>query len=329
MRSAACLLFLAGVAGAAEKFAPFATGLREPFGIDFHDGQVLVTEHAGHRLIGIDPAGKVTVLAGSGKPGFKDGVGEEAQFNAPHNLAVAKDGTVYIADTLNHRVRMYDPKTKAVTTIAGGEKGYVGDGKAVDARFFQMYHVALDADQKNLYVCDLGNRMIRRIDLAAGTIERVVGSGKTVGIYDGGDAKEIALNDPRAVEVDDKGRIWIIERGGNRLVKVEDGKVRIVAGLAKGFAGDGGPAKKARLNGPKNLCIDPAGDVLIADTENHAIRKVTLGDGKIATLLGTGTKGLEAKGEVLLNRPHGVAVAPDGTIYVADSDNGRLLKAGK
>jgi sugar lactone lactonase YvrE len=334
MRTFATFLLAALPTFAAERLVPFASGLQQPFGFDFLDGQVVLAEFVAHRIVRIDASGKSTVLAGSGMKGDKDGRGVEAEFNAPHNLVVAPDGSIYVADTSNHRVRKLDPKTGEVTTVAGREKGFAGDGgPARDARFDQAYHVALDADGKNLYVCDLGNRRVRKIDLKAGTISTVAGNGKRGVPTDGTTATEAPLVDPRAVAVDKSGRLWILERAGHALRVVEDGKVRTVAGTGeKGFAGDGGPALKAKLDGPKFLWIDPAGDVLIADTENHCIRKFAVKDGTITRVAGTGKKGIDAGGppaNVALAQPHGVAIGPDGAMYVADSTNGRVLKTAK
>jgi len=329
------LLLAAASAAAADRLVLFADGLQAPFGMDFRDGRLVVAEFGGHRIIALGKDGKPTVLAGSGKKGFADGPAENAEFNSPHNLAVAADGTIYVADTLNHRVRRLDPKTGMVATIAGGEKGYGGDGGAAkDARFNEAYHVALEPGGKGLFVCDLGNRRIRRIDLAAGTISTVAGNGKKGVPADGSVATEAPLVDPRAVAADKTGRLWILERSGNALRVVEDGKIRTVAGTGrKGLAGDGGRALTAELDGPKFLWPDPAGDVLIADTNNHCIRKVGLADGTIRRVAGTGKKGKGEPGgsplDVALNEPHGVAVGPDGTIYVADSLNGRILKLAK
>ena len=335
MRVFAALLLFAGAASAAEKIALHADGLREPFGMDFHNGRILLTEFGGHRVVAIDAAGKVATVAGSGKEGTADGVGATAELNGPHNLVVAPDGRVYIADTVNHLVRRLDPKTGAVTTMAGGTKGFAGDGgPAKAARFDQAYHVALDADGKNLFVCDLGNRRIRKIDLTAGTISTVAGNGKRGVPDDGAIAADAPLVDPRVVAVDKAGRLYILERSGNALRVVEDGKIRTVAGTGEqGLSGDGGPALKAKLNGPKYLWIDPVGDVLIADTENHCIRKYVVKDGTIHRVVGTGKKGSAGVGgsplDIQLNRPHGVAIAPNGTMYVADSENGRVLKIEK
>jgi DNA-binding beta-propeller fold protein YncE len=329
-------LFLFGVpVTAADKLVPFASELHEPFGMDFLDGQVVLTEAGANRVIRLDGTGKVTVLAGSGKRGFRDGVGGQAEFAQPHNLAVGPDGTIYIADTMNHRVRKLDPKTGEVTTFAGSDKGFAGDGgPARDARFDQAYHVALDAGAKNLYVCDLGNRRVRKIDLGTGTITTVAGNGKRGVPADGAAATDAPLADPRAVAMDQAGRLWILERSGHVLRVVENGKVRTVAGTGqKGFGGDGGPALQAKMDGPKFLWIDPAGDVLIADTENHCIRKYVVKDGSITRVAGTARKGKDGAGgpatDVQLSRPHGVAIGPDGAMYISDSDNGRILKTAK
>lgn len=335
MRLLVSLLLTAIPAAAADRVIVFADGLKAPFGMDFRDGRLVVAEFGGHRVIALDKDGKPTVLAGSGTKGFADGPADQAEFNTPHNLVVAPDGSIYVADTLNHRVRKLDAKTGTVTTIAGGEKGFAGDGgPAKNARFNEAYHVALDVGGKSLFVCDLGNRRIRKIDLAAGTISTVAGNGKKGVPADGSVTTDAPLVDPRAVAVDKAGRLWILERSGNALRVVEDGKIRTVAGTGeKGLAGDGGPALKAKLDGSKFLWIDPAGDVLIADTNNHCIRKYSVKDRTIHRVAGTGSKGKGEPGgsalDMALNEPHGVAVGPDGTLYVADSLNGRILKSGK
>lgn len=310
-------------------------GLKEPFGMDFLNGKLVLTEYGGHRVVQLEADGSVTVIAGSGKAGFADGVGEAASFNAPHNLVVAADGMIYVADTSNHRVRKVDPKTRMVTTIAGSNKGFaVEKGPAKDAMFDQAYHVSLDGEGKNLFVCDLGNRQIRKIDLKTNMISTVAGNGQRGAPKDGAIATEAPLIDPRVVTVDKTGRIWILERAGHCLRVVENGKIRTVAGTGtKGFEGDGGPALKARMDGPKYLWIDTAGDVLIADTENHCIRKFVVKDGTMQRLVGTGKKGKAGVGgnplDVQLARPHGVAIGSDGTLYIADSDNHRVLKITK
>jgi DNA-binding beta-propeller fold protein YncE len=251
-----------------------------------------------------------------------------------HSLAVAPDGAIYLADTWNNRVRKIDAKTSTIHTIAGtGEKGFSGDGgPATMARFGGIYCVALDSPGRRLYLADLDNRRVRMIDLQTHRVTTVAGNGQKGVPPDGAEAVQAPLVDPRAVAVDAKSNLYILERGGHALRVVDaQGHIRTVVGTGKlGATGDGGDARKATLNGPKHLCIDPDGNVIIADTENHLIRKYLPAEGKIARVAGTGTKGAAGVGgppeRVELNQPHGVHVDAAGVLYIADSSNHRILK---
>ena len=163
----------------------------------------------------------------------------------------------------------------------------------------------------------------------------MAGNGQTGVPKDGAVAIEAPLVDPRAVAANAKGDIYILERSGNALRVVgRDGTIRTVAGTgAKGSGGDGGAAIEATLNGPKHLCVDHEGNVLIADSENHLIRKYIPATGKIVRVAGTGKKGANGLNgppeQAELSQPHGVTVHRDGTLYIADSSNGRIVKIAK
>jgi DNA-binding beta-propeller fold protein YncE len=311
----------------------------QPFSVQFDTaGNTLFVEMGGgERFRQIDPAGTLTTLAGTGKKGQKVGDAAGCEFNGMHDLAVAPDGTVYLADTFNNQVHKYDPKAKTVAVFAGnGKKGFAGDGgKAADAEFSQTICIALTPDGKTLYVADIGNKRVRAIDVAAGTVSTVAGTGKAGVPKDGGRATDEPLVDPRAVAADAKGNLYILERGGHALRVVgKDGTIRTVAGTGKaGKGGDGGPALKAPMNGPKYVGLDKDGSVLIADTENHQIRRYTPGKETMELVAGTGTKGKAFDPDpkkLELARPHGVTVHPkSGEIYIADSDNGRIVKLVK
>src|SRR5262249_54250955 len=146
---------------------------------------------------------------------------------------------------------------------------------AAKAKFGGVYCVALDPKGEQMYLADLDNLRIRAIDMKTGTVRTVAGNGKKGVPEDGAEATKAPLVDPRAVAVDGKGNVYILERSGHALRVVDSsGKIRTVAGTGKqGATGDGGDALKATFNGPKHLCIDKDGGVLIADTENHLIRK--------------------------------------------------------
>jgi DNA-binding beta-propeller fold protein YncE len=311
--------------------------LIEPFGIEFHGGNAYFVEmEPGHRLRLIDSQGRVTTVAGrEGKSGFESGVipAHEALFRGPHNLAIAPDGTIYIADTFNHCIRVYDPKKQTVATLAGnGEAGFSGDGgPASQAQFNQMYCVALDPAGKRLIVTDLGNRRIREIDLSTGKIRTIAGNGHRGVPQDGQPAVQQPLVDPRAAVADRAGRIWILERGGHALrVVLPDGTIRTVAGTGKPGAALG-PALQAGFNGPKHLCVDRDDSILIADTENHRIVRYDPRSEQVTLVAGCGKRGTSGLGgdpkQVELNRPHGVTVHPEtGEIYICDSSNHRILK---
>jgi DNA-binding beta-propeller fold protein YncE len=336
-----CLLLLLCSPAFAGKLVLVAGGekanFKEPFGLDFMpDGSVVLVEFVGNKVTRIDKDGKVTALAGTGQKGLKDGAADQALFNGPHNLAVDKNGVIYVADSLNNVIRKIDPNVKLVSTIAGtGKRGFAGDGgPAKEAEFAQTFHVALDREQKNLYVVDLSNKRVRKIDLATNIVTTVAGNGKAGIPANGSIAAESSLVDPRACALDSKGRLYILERGGHALRVVEDGKIRTVVGVGKaGATGDNGPGTKAALNGPKILWVDKNDDVLIADAENSLIRKYIAKDGTIVRIAGTGKRGAGELGksplETEIARPHGVAEGPDGTIWIVDSYNARVLKIVK
>lgn len=300
--------------------------LHEPFGVEFAaDGSMIIVEmERGQRVLRVDPRGVLTVLAGTGVKGFggDGGPARDATFNGLHNLAIAPDGAIYLADTWNYRIRRIDPKTQIITTFAGtGKKGFSGDGgPAAEADFGSVIQIALDPKAAHLYVADIDNRRIRRITLATGLVETVAGNGQRAAPTDGADAKAAPLLDPRAVAIAPDGGFYILERGGHALRHVDPaGKIRAVAGTGKaGATGDGGDARLATLNGPKHLCVASDGTVLIADAENHLIRRYEPATGLIHRVAGDGTP-------TVLRRPHGVTIQ-DGALYITDTYHDRILR---
>ena len=312
--------------------------LNAPFGIDSDSqGNLIIVEMAGgERVLKIDTKGMLTVLAGTGQKGDSGDGGPAAQaaFNGMHTLAMGPSDTLYVGDTWNNRVRQLDLATRQIRAFAGtGKKSFGGDSApALTADFGGVFSIAFDRSQKNLFLADLDNRRIRIINMESKIVRTVAGNGEKGVPPDGAEAIGAPLVDPRAVAVDSAGRVYILERGGHALRVVDQtGRIRTVVGTGrKGFEGDGGPASKATLNGPKHICVDGADNVIIADTDNHVIRKYLPKENRIIRVAGTGKVGTKGVGgppeELELNQPHGVFVDKAGVLYIVDSLNNRVLK---
>ncbi|PQO26369.1 hypothetical protein C5Y96_20240 [Blastopirellula marina] len=340
-----CLLATPFCGASLQAVEPLNKGnLFAPFSVAVDDaGQIYGVEYmAPHRVFQIAPDGKLSFIAGDPGTDIKKGperAREEpdplkATFTEMHDIVLGPKGNLYIADTHNYRVRKLDMATGQLSTVAGtGVKGYSGDGgPAVGAKLGGIFSISFSPDFKRLYLVDLANRRIRVVDMVTGRIDTFAGNGKNAAPEDGALAAQASLNDPRAVLADQKGNVYILSRGGHSLAVVDtNGRIRTVVNASgkKGYSGDGGQAIEATMNGPKHLTIDPKTRVIIADTENHVIRRYDPETRLIELLAGTP----ESQGTVLtddpltskLARPHGVRVK-DGWLYIADSYNNRVLR---
>lgn len=306
--------------------------IKAPFGLDFlPNGDAVFADYGSHRILRIDGKGKVSLIAGSGRKGAQNGVGDQASFNAPHNLCIGPEGTLFVADTFNHLIREVNPNTGEVTTFAGTTKGFSGDGgTASKAQFNETYHVAADG-KEGLIVVDLMNRRIRGINLKTRVVSTLVGTGVKAPFVNGSSAKETNLFDPRAAARGPDGSLWILERGGNILRKMDPkGRVTNIAGTGKVGPVTNGPADKATLKGPKYLWVNSDNSVLIADSANEAVRLLDKEHLALTTVIGTGKGGKGPVGGdpllMELRHPHGVAVDAKGRIWISDSENQRILR---
>ena len=267
--------------------------------------------------------GHVSTIAGSGQPGFHDGRGGEAAFNLPGALAVATDGTIYVADTFNHAVRRVTPDG-LVSTIAGtGMLGYL-DGPGSVATFNVVAGIALDEAAQVLYVADSQNQLIRRIDLATGTVSTFAGAASSPGLVDGALA-DARFDQPYHLALDSaSSTLWIADKQNNavRAIDLRTATVRTVAGGGDpGFADGVGAA--ARFSAPSGVAVDGAGGVFVTDSPNTVIRHVSA-DGTVTTVAGVASRPGYMNGPASAARmafPWGIAVAADGSVVFADRFN--------
>ena len=276
---------------------------------------------------------RTTTIAGSGVRGYAgDGApAGEASLNMPHEIQFDADGHLYIAERDSHVVRRVDAKTSIISTVAGtGAPGFSGDGgPASRAQLRQPHSIVVDTGRRRLLICDVGNHRIRQVDLVSGAIETLAGTGDRDITPDGAPLRGTPLNGPRTMAFDPSGELYLALREGNAIYRISDRTRTIhhVAGTGEsGYAGDQGPARLARMAGPKGLAWS-RGVLYIADTENHVIRAIDLQAGVIRTVLGTGQRGDGPGPEprrCALSRPHGVLVDGRGLLYVGDSEAHRI-----
>jgi streptogramin lyase len=308
--------------------------VNDPYGlVRGPDGALWFCEHNGNRIRKIATDGTISTVAGTGVKDYEGDGGPalKATLNLPHELRFDQAGNLFIADTGNNAIRRIDKKTGIITTIAGGRPaGYSGDGGPANAATFKGPHSLQFGPDGSLYVCDVGNHAIRRIDAHTGVISTVAGTGRPGPTPDGAPIAGTPLNNPRSLDVDANGDLWLVTREGNQVFQLDlhAKRIRLVAGTGKlGFTGNGGPASEATLSGPKGIAVDKAGNIWLADTESHTVRRVDAKTGVIEVLAGNGTKGDGPNGESVacaLNRPHGVFVDADGSIFIGDSEANRI-----
>jgi DNA-binding beta-propeller fold protein YncE len=316
--------------------------LNGPFDLGFDaGGNLYFSDTFNHCIRRVDALSQlITTVAGCGEAGYSGdgGPATRARFNEPYGIAVDNAGNIYVADRHNHCVRRIESALGVVTTFAGnGSSGFSGDdGPAERAAMVEPNGLALDPAQRRLFIADVADHRVRVVDLASGVIWTFAGSGEAEHSGDGGPASAAGIHGARAVKVAGDGTVYILERQGSTLRAVDPrtGIITTVAGTgAKAYTGDGGPAGAATFNAPKELAIDREGNLLIVDTENHAIRRLDLRTRTVVTVVGNGRQGGDGDGgpatAAALDRPHGAAVSADGSIYIGDTNNHRIRKVAR
>jgi sugar lactone lactonase YvrE len=298
-------------------------------------GNVYIADTSNHRVRKVTVStGIITTIAGTGAAGYNaDGiVATTAKLNGPTGVAIDGSGNVYIADSDNNRVRKLMLSTGIITTVAGtGTFGYNGDGiLATNAQLNYPLGVTVDRSG-NIYIVDKNNHRVRKVTVSTGIITTVAGTGAAGYNGDRIVATSAQLSNPNGIAIDGSGNIYIADTENHRIrkVTVSTGIITTVAGTGTmGHNGDGIAATMADLKYPRGVNIDGSGNVYIADTLNHRIRKVTVSTGIITAVAGTGSLGFNGDGIVatnsLLYGPHSVAVDRFGNVYIADTTNCRV-----
>ncbi len=236
-------------------------------------GNVYVADTANDRIRKITPQGVVTTLSGAGVRGFADGARAVARFALPNGIAVDAAGWVYVADAVNARVRKVSPGGTASTLAGEGVAGFA-DGPGADARFCSPRAVAVDAAGV-VYVTDLGNSRVRKI-APDGQVFPLAGNGR--GRHVDGPAPHASFREPCGLAVDAAGNLYVTDTDNHCIRLIDaDRMVTTIAGDGQGVADfANGPGPAARFSTPTGVCIGPAGEVYVADTKNHCIRRIRL-----------------------------------------------------
>ena len=274
---------------------------------------------------------KIETFAGTGVKGHSGdgGPATQAQVDNPFGVVRGPDGAIYFCEYTGQVIRKVAPDGK-ISTIAGtpGTKGYTGDGgPALTATFNLPHELRFDA-QGNIFIADMQNHAVRRIDAKTHVITTFAGTGQPGYGGDGGPAAKAQLKQPHSIQFDPHGDLYICDIGNNviRKVNMKTGAIETFAGTGKGGeTADGAPIKGTPLKGPRSLDFDAQGNLWLATREGNQVFKFDLKAGRIHHVAGSGKKGFTGNGgpakQATLSGPKGIAVAPDGNIFLADTES--------
>ena len=331
-----------GMAGmAADGESADRAAINNPFGLVIGpDGTLYWADFGSNRVLRLDLKTRtIAVVAGNGTKGYSGdgGPAKSAQLSAPHEVRFDSKGNIYVAERDSHVVRFVDMKSGTISTAAGtGTRGYSGDGgPATRAQLAQPHSIALDGSD-NVYICDIANHRVRRIDVKTGIIVTFAGTGAADPTPEDAPLAGTPTRGPRSIDIAPDGTMYLILREGNKVFSIDPSHTRLthIAGTGElGYSGDGGLAIAATfgapgnpLNGPKGVTYAADHSLYVSDTENHAIRRMELRKGTVSTVAGTGQRGDGPDGNPLacrLARPHGVFIQ-GRSVYIGDSENHRI-----
>lgn len=304
------------------------------------DGDMIIVDFGNHRIRRVDrETGRIRAIVGTGEAGYNgDGIpAVEAQISRPEYAVFAPDGSLLIADSYNNRIRRIDRETGLISTVAGsGEKGFSGDGgPATEAALHFPEGIAVDS-RGNLYIGDMVNRRIRRVDAETGIITTFAGTGQVGTSPDGTPAGEASFLRVARMATDAEGNVYLADSPSHTIQKIdlETRTLSTVAGTGTpGSDGDGGPALKAQIRFPEGILVAANGDIYFADAGNHRVRRIDARTGIIDSIAGTGRHGFSGDGgpavRARLWSPGRLALDSDGNLLIADIGNSRIRRVDR
>jgi sugar lactone lactonase YvrE len=329
------LLSIASALTAAAQISALTVPLILPSAIVFDAaGNLYFAETGNHVIRKVDTAGNITTIAGTGTQGFSvdTGPATSATLDSPQGLAFDTVNNLYIADTHNHLIRKLNLTTGILTTIAGtGTPGFSGDSALATAAQLKLpTALALDAIG-NLYLADTDNHRIRKIAATTGIITTIAGTGTQGFSGDKGSATSATIDSPTGLALDAANNLYLADTHNHRIRKITatTGIITTIAGTgAPGFSGDTAAATTASLTLPHGLTIDTKGNLYLADTANHRIRRIDATTGIITTVAGDGTQAFAGDGgpaiAASLDSPRNTAVSPSALLTLSDTGNQRI-----
>jgi sugar lactone lactonase YvrE len=329
-----CLISRLPVSAQTPTVSALSIPLILPSAIVFDAAGNLYFAETGHHFIRkLDTLGNITTIAGTGTQGFSgdEGPATSAALDSPQGLALDTANNLYIADTHSHRIRELNLTTGNIITVAGNAPGFSGDtGPATSAQLNLPTALALDATG-NLYIADTGNHRIRKLSLTTGIITTIAGTGTQGFSGDDGPATSAAIDSPTGLAIDTAGNLYLADTHNNRIreIAASTGTITTIAGNGSpGFSGDAAAATSAALALPHGLSFDAAGNLYLADTANHRIRRIDALTGIIATVAGDGTQAFSGDGgpatSASLDSPGATSLSPANLLTLSDTNNERI-----
>ncbi|KAL0484949.1 E3 ubiquitin-protein ligase [Acrasis kona] len=293
------------------------------------NGEVYIADGSNHRVRKISANGVITTVAGTGVQGFSgdNGLATSAQLDTPYNLNTSPTGELIIVDRNNHRIRSVSSAGVITTIVGSGIQGFSGDNSLATNASLNFPRFIAYTSSGDMIITDTENHRIRRV-FTNGTIVTIAGTGVAGFSGDNGLATLAQLNTPRVIRVNSAGEFIFTDSLNNRIRRIStDGIITTIAGSgAANFSGDGGSPLNAQFNNPRGLTLTSSGSIIVSDRSNHRIRLIE--NNVVNTIAGVGTPGFSGDNgdarQAQLNFPWGVAVAPNGNIFIADRQNNRV-----